>query len=249
MKFKPIRFLVSFYFWLELFATSALMFVICLLVWVITSPFDHRRLILHKINCFWSDLVLFANPMWKAHYYGKEKINKKETYVMVSNHASGADILVIFSLYKQFKWVSKKSLTLFPFIGWNMLLSRYILIDRGSSSSIRKMIIKARLEIKKQNSVMIFPEGTRSKDGHLQVFKTGAFQIALDSGVPILPIVIKGTHHAIQKGGFLIHRNRNIQVVIMDPVPYSEFSGMDAKDLAKKVHELMKAELERKSPA
>jgi 1-acyl-sn-glycerol-3-phosphate acyltransferase len=150
---------------------------------------------------------------------------------------------VIFRLYLHFKWVAKKSLFFFPFIGWNMFLCRYILIERGRGGSIRRMMDKAVANIKKRNSVMIFPEGTRSKDGRLQTFKPGAFQIALETKVPILPIVISGTHQAIQKGGFLIHLNRKIKATILDPIPYKEFMGMEAKELTVKVHDIMEDRL------
>ena len=239
MKFKPFQLVVSCYFWFELFFISAIMFSIAVLIWLITLPFDPRRYILHKFTCFWSAVVFFLNPMWRARFEGKEKIDRKTTYVIVSNHASGADILVLFKLYTHFKWVAKRTLFYFPFIGWNMLLCQYILIERGRRGSVRRMMDKAIANIADHNSVLIFPEGTRSKDGHLQPFKTGAFQLALDTGVPILPVVIRGTHHAIQKGGFLIHRNRNIKATILDPIPYDVFKGHDARDVAILVHNVM----------
>jgi len=244
MKFKPIQILVSVYFWFELFAISGVMFSVALLIWLITLPFDPRRVVLHRFTCFWSDVVLLVNPVWWTKIYGKEKLDRKTTYVMVSNHTSGADILVIFRLYAHFKWVAKKSLFFFPFIGWNLVLCRYILLERGRKGSVRKMMDRAVKNIRDRNSVMIFPEGTRSKDGKLQAFKSGAFQIALETGVPILPIVIKGTHAAIQKGGFLIHSNKHITATILDPLPYNDFKDLDAKALALKVQGLMKREQE-----
>jgi 1-acyl-sn-glycerol-3-phosphate acyltransferase len=85
--------------------------------------------------------------------------------------------------------------------------------------------------------MMIFPEGTRSPDGCLQPFKTGAFHLALNTRLPILPIVIDGTSRAIRKGGFLISRNHSIRVRILDPVRYETFKSMDAKSLARDIQQ------------
>ena len=175
---------------------------------------------------------------------GKENIQKDETYIMVSNHQSGADIIVLFLLWNNLKWVAKKSLYNFPFIGWNMWLNRYIVVERGRASSMRKMMIDAEKTLKSGSSVMIFPEGTRSKDGKLQPFKTGAFHLALETGNPILPIVIKGTSMAIRKGGFLINKNHDIQAKVLQPVPFKNIKGKDPKEVAQMVHLLIQTELE-----
>ena len=102
---------------------------------------------------------------------------------------------------------------------------------------------KSREALRNGNSMMIFPEGTRSKDGHLQPFKSGAFHLALDTHSPILPIAIKGTSKAIKKGGLLISKQHNMQLIILEPIPYESFSHMEAKELAKEVHDRIGKEL------
>jgi len=79
---------------------------------------------------------------------------------------------------------------------------------------------------------MLFPEGTRSPDGRLQTYKTGAFRLALETRSAILPVVITGTHDAIKKGGLLIHKNDKVRLMVLDPVPYESFRDMDAKELS-----------------
>jgi len=228
-------YLVSLYFWMELFGTSALLFPVAFLIWLLTFPFDRRMYLLHQFSCLWSSLVFFLNPMWKMQVTGKEKIDHGQTYLIVSNHQSGADILVLLSLRLHFKWVSKRSLFFFPFIGWNMAMNRYIALRRGKKTSMHRMMEKSEEALRKGNSMMIFPEGTRSPDGCLQPFKTGAFHLALNTRLPILPIVIDGTSRAIRKGGFLISRNHGIRVRILDPVRYETFKSMDAKSLARDI--------------
>jgi len=239
---KILRFLVSCYFWFELFFISALLFPVSCLVFVLTLPFDRNQKAVHRFSCAWSFIVLKANFMWRTRVSGKENMDRNETYVMVSNHQSGADIIVLYLLWADYKWVAKKSLYSVPFIGWNMYLNRYITVDRASKSSMRRMMIDATRTLRSGISVMIFPEGTRSKDGRLQAFKTGAFHLALENGRPILPIVIKGTSEAIRKGGFLVNKNHNIEVKVLPPVPFEAIRGMDSKEVTQMVRDIMAKE-------
>ena len=165
----------------------------------------------------------------------------RSTYIIVSNHQSGADILILFRLYRHYKWVAKQSLFYYPFIGWNMWLNGYISIVRTRGRSKLMMMDKAAIAVNAGNSVMIFPEGTRTRDGNLQPFKTGAFRLALDTKSPILPVAIIGTYNAIKKDSLLIHKNYNIRLVVLDPIPYSTIAHMDPKEIALKVHDLIQA--------
>ena len=235
--------LVSCYFWFSLFFISALLFTIPLILWLTTVLFDRRRFILHQFTCRWSDIILGINPYWKIKVEGRNKIDPSGIYVMVSNHQSGADILVLFKLHRHFKWVAKKGLFFIPFIGWNMGLNGYISIERSRGRSKLQMMDKAADSIRAGNSVILFPEGTRSRDGNLQPYKTGAFRLALKTHTPILPIVLKNTHQAIKKGGLLIHKNDKIKLVVLDPIPYTSFQHLDAKEIAHLVFEKTKEEL------
>ena len=105
------------------------------------------------------------------------------------------------------------------------------------------MMDKAADFIRAGNSVILFPEGTRSPDGKLQSYKTGAFRLALETHSPILPIVIKGTHHAIKKGGLLIHKNDHIKLGVLDPIPFESFQHLDPQELARLVHDKTQEEL------
>lgn len=109
------------------------------------------------------------------------------------------------------------------------------------------MMIKAAKALRSGASLMIFPEGTRSKDGKLQAFKTGAFHLAIEQGRPILPIVISGTFKAIRKGGFLVNKNHNLLVKVLPPVPFKVIQGKDPKEVSLMIHEIMKKELDNRS--
>ncbi len=232
-----LQVLVSCYFWFSLFFISAVLFPVSIFLWVTTVLFDRRRFILHQFTCRWSDIILGINPYWKVKVEGREKIDKKEVYIMVSNHQSGADILVLFKLHRHFKWVAKRELFNIPFIGWNMWLNGYIPIQRSRGRSKLQMMDLAADSIREGNSMILFPEGTRSPDGKLQPYKTGAFRLALKTRTPILPVVLKETHRAIKKGGLLIHKNDRIRLIVLDPIPYTTFQDLDAKEIATLVHE------------
>ena len=124
-----------------------------------------------------------------------------------------------------------------------MWLNGYISIVRTRGRSKLMMMDKAANAVRDGNSVMLFPEGTRTRDGNIQPFKTGAFRLALDTKSPILPVAIIGTYHAINRNSLLIHKNFNIRLVVLDPIPYEEFAHLDPKEISVKVHDLIRAEL------
>lgn len=237
--------LVSTYFWVSLFLISGILFPFFVVIFLLTFAFDKRRYIQHWCTCYWSDIILSSNPYWKVRVEGKSKIDPKKVYIMVSNHQSGADIMVLFLLHRHFKWVAKRELFFVPFIGWNMWLNGYISIERSKGRSKLQMMDNAAEMIHRGNSVMIFPEGTRTKDGNLQTFKSGAFRLALDTQTDILPIAVKGTFQAIKKGGLIIHRNKNIKAVVLDPIPYEKIKELDAKEITHMVRGAIEAELNR----
>jgi 1-acyl-sn-glycerol-3-phosphate acyltransferase len=170
---------------------------------------------------------------------GREKIRPDETYVMVANHLSLLDILVLFRLFTHFKWVSKVENFRVPFIGWNMTLNRYIELRRGDRASVVQMMKACRETLAQGSSIMMFPEGTRSPDGRMRAFKPGAFELALDSRRPILPIVLRGTSDALPKRGFVLQGRHPISIEVLDPLPYESFAGETAEALTQRVRALI----------
>lgn len=142
----------------------------------------------------WSRVVQFLTPMFVS-VSGREHMVKGQSYVVVANHQSAFDIIVLYgNLGIDFKWIMKKELRNAPFLGWSCARLDHIFIDRSSPRAAYRSIQRAKEILTNGTSVVIFPEGTRSKDGHLGVFKHGAFKMAFEMGLPILPITIDGTH-------------------------------------------------------
>jgi 1-acyl-sn-glycerol-3-phosphate acyltransferase len=222
--------LASLAFWLFVAGSSASLFWIALVLWAVTVAFDRRLVLLHRFTCFWASLYTWCNPVWRVDVRGREKIDPTRTYVMVSNHLSLVDIFVLFRLFRHYKWVSKIENFRLPFIGWNMALNRYIPLRRGDRESVLKMLDACRETLAQGNSIMMFPEGTRSRTGELQAFKQGAFDLAIGGRLAVLPIVLEGSQTALPKKGFTIRR-ANIRVTVLDAVEIDGYGPDDAERL------------------
>ena len=238
-----LRRVLSALFWAFIVVSSLLLFPVAVLLWAVTVLFDRRLVAQHRFTCFWASLYTWLNPAWRVSIAGREHVRPGVTYVMVSNHQSLLDILVLFRLFVHFKWVSKAELFRIPCIGWNMTLNRYIRLRRGNPESIAAMMRDAERTLAEGSSLMIFPEGTRSADGHLKPFKHGAFTLALRARVPLLPIVIEGTSDALPKRGFVLQGRHAIRIRVLPEVPYERFAGMSVEDLTEMAHELFRRQL------
>jgi 1-acyl-sn-glycerol-3-phosphate acyltransferase len=223
----------SLLFWAFIAVSSVLLFPVAVLIWLVTRPFDPRTRALHLFTCFWASLYTWLNPAWRVRVSGREHIRRDATYVIVVNHLSLVDILVLFRLFVPFSWVSKVENFRVPFIGWNMRLNGYIPLRRGDKASAKAMMDACRSTLREGTSVMMFPEGTRSRTGELQPFKPGAFALALDTGVPLLPVVLDGSAQALPKRGWVLHGRHVITVEVLpeiEPAP-----GADVAELTEDV--------------
>ena len=233
----------SLLFWAFIVVSSIAIFPIAFVVWVATAPFDRRLAVLHQFTCLWASLYSWANPAWRIHISGRRHIRPGRAYVMVANHQSFLDILVLFRLFRHFKWVSKAEMFRIPLIGWNMAFNRYVKLRRGSGASIAAMMGACRAHLANGSSVMIFPEGTRTADGHLKAFKHGAFTLAKAAHVPILPIVVEGTANALPKHGFVLRGRHVIRIRVLEAIPPASFADLEIDDLVERVHALFAREL------
>lgn len=240
---------LSVIFWTFLATSSLLLYPVAVVIWAATAPFDRRRVVLHRFTCFWASLYTWLNPAWRVRIEGREHIRPEATYVMVANHQSLLDILVLFRLFAHFKWVSKEELFRIPCIGWNMSLNRYIRLRRGDAASIARMMRDALATLAEGSSLMIFPEGTRSPDGRLKPFKHGAFTLAKTAAVPILPIVIQGTADALPKRGLVLQGRHRIGVRVLPEIPPQAFAETPVEELTARVHDCFRDALAERSPA
>ena len=220
-----------------------MLFPVAVLIWAVTAPFDPRLRALHAFTCFWASLYTLLNPAWPVSIEGREKLRPDQPAVMVANHLSLLDILVLFRMFTHFKWVSKIENFRIPFIGWNMSLNRYIKLRRGDKSSVVAMMAACERTLLAGSSIMMFPEGTRSTNGRMRAFKPGAFELALRTKSPVQPIVIRGTGDALPKRGFVLQGRHAIRITVLDPIPPEHFAHLSPEDLMQSVRARMAAEL------
>jgi 1-acyl-sn-glycerol-3-phosphate acyltransferase len=234
-----LRVIHSLGFWAFLVTSSLLLFPMAVLIWAITMPFDRRKVVLHQFTCFWASLYTWLNPVWNVKIIDRHKLAHGQPAVMVANHLSLLDILVLFRLFSHFKWVSKAENFRVPLIGWNMHLNQYIRLQRGVRASVVQMMRESEVTLNKGSSIMMFPEGTRSPNGRMRRFKTGAFELALKARTPIQPIVIQGTANALPKAGFVLQGRHPISIRVLDPIPIERFDGKAVEDVTHEVRQLI----------
>lgn len=207
---------------------------------IILYPFDRKREVAHAQCFWWAGALTNLNPYWSVRVSGLENIDKNRTYVIVANHQSLADIVIIYKTKMQFKWVAKASLFAVPFVGWSMYLAKHIRLARGKFSSIKDVYRESAMWLRSGMSVLFFPEGTRSSTDRMNEFQNGAFKLAIKEGVPILPISIKGTRDAIPKGSWIFHTKIPARLKVL---PAIETSGFKAGEFSR-LRDLARASLE-----
>ncbi|XP_072987927.1 1-acyl-sn-glycerol-3-phosphate acyltransferase BAT2, chloroplastic [Typha latifolia] len=213
------------------YSVTAVVAIFLFAMMVVVHPFvllfdRYRRRAHHVIAKIWATVTIF--PFYKFEIEGMENLPRQTMpAVYVSNHQSFLDIYTLLTLGRCFKFISKTSIFLFPIIGWAMFFLGVIPLRRMDSRSQLDCLKRCIDLVRKGASVFFFPEGTRSKDGKLGVFKKGAFSVAAKTGVPVVPITLMGTGSLMPPG---MEGNLNsglVKVVIHKPI-----EGRDAEALS-----------------
>lgn len=234
----------SVYVWLLVIIITLVFSSLFVLVWFLTVLFDKKLIVLHYFSNFWGSSFTLLIPGWKIKIIGKEKLNDKAK-IIVANHQSQEDIILIYRLGVPFRWISKAEVFKVPFYGWLMYLNGDIKLQRTSKSSIKKMLMDAEKVLRKGCIITIFPEGTRSKTGKLGNFKEGAFKLAQNAEASIVPVVIYGTgQHMIYPNGMFKGKHKVI-MKILDEIPYKDFKDKNTKEFANQIRNLIESELNR----
>ena len=218
-------------------------FPVIFIIWLIVLPFDRERTIVHRMLIYQAIIISYLVPIWRIKIEGRKKAHRGTTYVIISNHQSILDILIINCLRYRFKWISKIENTKVPVLGWYLKMAGYITVDRGNKESKEKMLVDSYNCLMKGISIMIFPEGTRSADREIAFFKRGAFQLAISAKVPILPVLIDGTGGVLPKHGLIFGGFHKIVIRVLDPVEVYSFGTNDPDELALKFQEMMTIKL------
>jgi 1-acyl-sn-glycerol-3-phosphate acyltransferase len=175
----------------------------------------------------------------RVRVFGSKALRAGDSYVFLSTHQSYMDIPVMLGyLPAQLRIAAKREVFLIPFLGWHMRRAGHISINRGSTEEAVAALRRAAREIRPGVSPFLYPEGTRTRDGSLQPFKKGGFRLALESGLPIVPVTILGTRGLLPRDSF-VFRPGPVEMHLDPPIPTAGLDESDLPTLMQKVRDAM----------
>jgi 1-acyl-sn-glycerol-3-phosphate acyltransferase len=237
-----VRTVLSMWAWLVLGVVIVVWVPMVAVVRLLTAPFDKGRYAAGYLFRRLTVVHQWLNPLWRFRTSGITISDPRRPYIVVANHQSFVDILLISQLPWEMKWLSKAAFFKYPLIGWLMRMAGDIRLIRGERASIVAAMDECKDRLSKRVSVMIFPEGTRSTDGELQKFKDGAFRLAIETQSPILPLALDGTHSALVKGDWRFGVT-DAEVRVLEPIETAGMTLDDVSVLRDRVRELIADEL------
>jgi len=236
-----MRTLFSIFVWIYYTFCFVFNFFLVALLFVITYPFDPYRKYPNKAVSLLAAMLLRFNPYWKISIKGQEKYDGSRPTIFIANHQSFFDLPLAYLLPWGMKWVTKKGLIYIPFFGWIIRMTGHLTIDRSRMTSVRKLE-KLVNPLQENIPVMIFPEGTRSRDGKLKRFKNGAFQLAKKHNIRLQPLVFNGGHEALPTHEWRFKIRQKFFVSVLDPINPDNFESID--ELKSYSHKVIADELE-----
>ena len=205
---------------------------------VVFSFFANSENNVHNVARIWGSILLKISST-KVQVIGKENVLRGKPQIFMANHQSDFDILIALAFIPgQFRWIAKKELFAIPVFGQAMRSAGYIEIDRQNHEKAMQSLDLAALRIREGKSVMTFPEGTRSRDGEIKAFKQGLFYLAIQSGVPIVPISIIGSGAIMPKRSLKVKPGK-ITLVIDKPITVKGFALENRQELINQVRQVI----------
>lgn len=230
--------MLSILYYLFTLLQVTFLFILSIIVLVVTYPFDKSRRWVHECSRWICGILYGVPPFIRRTIDGVENIEKGKPYVMVMNHNSGCDIFAAYKIPLNFRWVSKREVFRVPFMGWLLPIHGDIPIERGNAAkAMEKVLREGKLWLGRGVSVAIFPEGTRSKTGEMGRFKAGAFNLAAEAGVDILPIVMTGTNELFN--GWKVNWRNRVAIRVLPAVKAVSVAATDTRELMQQVHDTM----------
>lgn len=206
----------------QLFIALPIIFVATVLTSLITilGGFINAHVFGYYPGRIWSKVVLRV-LLLPIHVEGREHLQPRQSYVFVANHQGPVDIFLIYGyLGRNFKWMMKKALRKMPLVGVACEKARHIFVDKSGPKAIKETIDKARATLQGGTSLVVFPEGSRSFTGHMGLFRKGAFQLADDLQLPVVPVTIDGSFDVLTRmAGFNFVHWHPLRLVIHEPIP------------------------------
>ncbi len=215
-----------------------LLVTVLALVSCVTRVFDKAGKRTHKCLVYWAKACLFLSGL-TIHVEGLERLHPKRTYVFMANHASFLDILLIFAYVPHnFRIIAKEEAFKTPVMGWILRGAREIPMNRANPRKGVESLRNAAALLKEGISIVVFPEGTRSSDGRIKNFKPTLFILPIRAGLPVVPVLIEGTFHALRRGSFLLNP-APLKMTFHDPILAGSLRDHDRWSYAKRVQEIL----------
>jgi 1-acyl-sn-glycerol-3-phosphate acyltransferase len=210
---------------------------------------DRQGKVVYRINKFWTWAILRAGGV-KLKVTGLEKLDPSRPYIFMVNHQSNVDIPILIQGLPRFqlRWIAKKELLWVPFFGWAMWATKHITVDRANSISAVKSLRRAKERIAAGISVVVFPEGTRSRDGQLLRFKKGGLLLAVETNTEIVPVTIRGSRDLLPSGAWRL-RSGTVEVIVDQPVSIAGYRPGNLRLLSDQVRQTIAGHLRQSSRA
>lgn len=169
---------------------------------------------------------------------GHENLDPKQSYIFVANHQGAFDIFLVYGFLNQnIKWVQKQSLRNIPFVGFASKKAGHVFVDNSTLASRKATIEKAKEQIADGSSMVIFPEGARTVTGKMGRFKKGAYHIAYDMKLPIVPLTINGSYEVLVRNSLRLKLCKKMELIIHEPIPTENLSEADIPQLIERTKE------------
>jgi 1-acyl-sn-glycerol-3-phosphate acyltransferase len=211
------------------------------------APFDHYGKLGYSISRYWARAILKLAGI-RLKVQGLERLDSTRQYIFIANHQSYLDIPALVQALPTFqlRWIAKKEILWVPLFGWVLWTTKHIIVDRSNLSKAMISLRMARERIEKGISVVVFPEGTRSRNGKLLPFKRGGFLLAIKTQTPIVPVTINGSGTILPREDWRV-RSGEIEIVVSDPVPIDQVRAENLKPLLTRVRADMESPLLRQA--
>ena len=226
--------LYQIFIWLPLFVIAT---IVTALTVTVGCMLGGERFFSFYPGMWWSRFVCLIT-FCPVKIKGKERLTKNQSYIFIANHQGAFDIFLLYGFLDiPIKWVMKQSLRKIPFVGKACEMAGFIFVDSSSAKAAAKTIEKAEEKLKNGASIAIFPEGSRSWTGKLDKFKKGAYQMALDLRLPIVPVTINGSYNVMPRGSILINPHK-MELIIHDPIPTDNLVIENVREAATIIRQL-----------
>ena len=208
---------------------------------ILSSIFGRSGDFGHRCARAWSSLILKTTGV-RVTVTGGDRLDPARSYVLASNHQSFYDTPILFAaLPLQLRIVAKASLGSVPFLGWHLQRTGHLLVNRTNPGA--DIVQKMRRLVSESHSLIVFPEGTRSVDGTVGRFKKGSFLVAIDAGLPVVPVSVSGSRHVMPKGRLMVCPG-DVRVTVHEPIPSDGVTREQAIALANRVRDIVRGDVD-----